>query len=258
MEEKEVQLLPEAENLNQQSEQLLAESKNICIIPSKDTEAISSAFALFYTLKELDKNVNLIIEDIPESLKFLSPSLDFISYPKNFVISIPTKITEISQIYYEKNNEALKIFLTLENGSIKKDDISFYFSETKPDLIITIGIKDYSKELTGRLNSFAFLLDSPILNIDSADQNIDINQISPQTENKKFGKINLVKNMSISEIAMSLSKNITTNSAKCFLTGLIIYTDNFKNNITADIFETASALMKKGADLKEIKKSLFK
>ena len=77
----------------------------------------------------------------------MTPSLDFISYPKNFVISIPNKVANISQIFYEKNDEALKIHLTLENGNIKKDNIAFYFSETKPDLIITLGIKDYAEEL---------------------------------------------------------------------------------------------------------------
>jgi hypothetical protein len=253
METQEIKSLLKAEDPKTQSEKIISDSKNICIIPSKDPEAISSAMALFYTLKELDKNVNLIIEDIPENLKFLSPSLDFISYPKNFVISIPTNVAKISQIYYEKNNEALKVFLTLENGTIKKDNISFYFSETKPDLVITLGIKDYSKELSGRLNPFGFLLDSPILNIDSEDFDKDNEQ-----KNKKFGRINLIGKISIAETVFNLTKNINENSAKCLLTGLVICTDNFKKNITADIFEIASILMKKGSSLEEIKNNFYK
>ena len=47
----------------------------------------------------------------------------------------------------EKNEDALKIYLTLEKGNIKKDDISFYFAETKPDLIITVGVQDYTEQL---------------------------------------------------------------------------------------------------------------
>ena len=231
-----------------EAKQAITDSKNIYLIPSYEPEAIASTLALFYTLKELNKNVNLIIESLPENLKFLSPSLDFISYPKNFVISVPNKIAGVSQIYYEKNEEALKIHLTIENGNIKKDNISFYFSEAKPDLIITIGIKDYTKELGGRLDSFGFLLDSPILNIDNSQ------------ENKKFGRINLLDNLSLAESVFHLIKgvggNLNKNLSLCLLSGIVFYTKNFKENITADIFQIASDLMKNGADLKEIFKNI--
>lgn len=229
----------------EQAKQVIEEAKNIYIIPSQinEPESIASALALFYTLKELNKNVNLIIEELPEKFKFLVPSLDFISYPKNLVISIPRKMTDVSQIYYEKNDEALKIHLTLDKGSIKKENISFYFSEPKPDLIITLGIQDFKVQLLERLDSFGFLMNSPLLNIDN-------NQ-----ENKKFGKINLIKSCSFSEILIPLIKSINGDSIKketadCLLTGLIIYTDNFKNSkTTAEIFETAGLLMKKGANI---------
>lgn len=227
----------------EQAEQLIKEAKNICIIPSQvnEPESIAGALALFYTLKELNKNVNLIIEELPEKLKFLIPSLNFISYPKNFVISIPRKSTDVSQVYYEKNDEALKIHLTLDSGSIKKENISFYFSEPKPDLSIVLGIQDFKVQLLEKLDSFGFLMDSPILNIDN-------NQ-----ENKNFGKINLIKDCSFSETLISLIKSINKEAAACLLAGLIIHTDNFKNSkTTAEAFETAGLLMKKGASIKEI------
>ncbi|MCX6722451.1 MAG: hypothetical protein NT094_00075, partial [Candidatus Staskawiczbacteria bacterium] len=206
--------------------QLISDSKNIYLIASEEPEAITATLALFYTLKDLGKNVNLLIDTLPENLKFLTPSLDFISYPKNFVISIPSNVAKISQIYYEKNNDALKVHLTLENGNIKKDNIAFYFAETKPDLIITIGIKDYAKELSEKLDSFGFLLDSPVLNIDNGQNN------------KNFGKINLVENKALSEIILNLTDSVSKESANCFLTGLIVYTNNLKDNLTANIFQT--------------------
>ena len=227
-----------------ETKQLISDSKNIYLITSEEPEAIASTLALFYTLKELSKNVNLIIETLPENLSFLSPSLDFISYPKNFVLSIPNNIAQISQIYYEKNNDALKIHLTLDGGNIKKDNISFYFSETKPDLVITVGIKDYSKELPEKLNSLGFLLDSPVINIDNSQ------------DNQKFGKINLIETTSISKIVFDLMENLNKESANCLLTGLVIYTENFKKNVTAELFEMASNLMKHNADLKQITDNL--
>ena len=243
-----------------ESKQIITEAKNIYLITSQEPEAlgrstgeaITSTLALFYTLKELGKNVNLLIDVLPENLKFLSPSLDFISYPKNFVISVPNSVAQISQIFYEKNSDALKIHLTLEGGNIKKDNISFYFSETKPDLIITVGIKDYQKELSEKLNSFGFLLDSPILNIDTL-----AGSVQAGTENKKFGKINLLGQNSTTEIVFALVKDINGDNIKkepalCLLSGLVIYTENFKSKLTAEVFETSANLMKKGADLKEV------
>jgi len=250
------------ENITE-SKQLITDSKNIYLITSQEPEAITSTLALFYTLKELGKNVNLIIDALPENLKFLAPSLDFISYPKNFVISVPNNVAQISQVYYEKNNDALKIHLTLESGNIKKDNISFYFSEAKPDLIITVGVKDYQKELSTRLNSFGFLLDSPILNIDtSASLSENNGQDMPaQTGNKKFGKINLLGDYSLTETVFALIKDVNKDDprgaikkeyAACLLSGLVFYTENFKNKLTAEIFQIASDLMKNGADLKTI------
>ncbi len=233
------------ENINE-AKQLLNEAKNIYLIPSDKPEAVVATLALFYTLKNLGKNVNTIIENIPENLKFLSPSLDFVSYPKNFVISIPNKVANISQIFYEKNDEALKIHLTVENGNIKKDNIAFYFAETKPDLIITTGVKDYSAELSGKLNSFGFLLDSPILNIDNGQ------------ENKKFGKINLIENLSLAEMILGLDEKMDNNIAKCVLAGIVLYTDNFRKNLTAETFDIASKAMKAGADLKAVTENLYK
>ena len=232
----------------QETKNIITDSKNIYLITSQEPEAITSTLALFYTLKDLGKNVNLIMDALPENLKFLAPSLDFISYPKNFVISVPNNVAQISQIYYEKNNDGVKIHLTLENGNIKKDNIAFYFSEAKPDLIITCGIKDYQKELSEKLNSFGFLLDSQVVNIDTSAGSVQ--------DNKKFGKINLIGGGSISEIVFGLMENVKKEAAVCLLSGLIFYTENFKNNLSAEIFQTVSDLMKKGANLQEIKNNI--
>src|SRR3989344_2730509 len=152
-----------------EAEQLISESKNIYIVPSEEDggESIPVALALFYTLKNLNKNVNMLIQNFPEKLNYLIPSLDFISYPKNFVISIPNNTADVSQIYYEKTDENLKIHLTVNKGAVKKDNISFYYSDAKPDLIITMGIGDFKTYLSEKLDSFGFLLDSAIINIDN-------------------------------------------------------------------------------------------
>ncbi len=247
--------------MTEEIKKLISDSKNICLIPSQtnEPESLTSCLALFYTLKELNKNVNPIIEDFPEKLNFLVPSLDFISSPKDFIISIPKNVADVSQIYYEKNEENLKIHLTVDKGNIKKEDFSFYFSDTKPDLVITLGIQDFSKELANKLDSFGFILDAPIINIDNNPENI------------KFGKINIIENKSISEMTLEFIYNISARSvrgdenlinkdiASCILAGLIIYYENFKSEKTThEIFQLCTDLIKKGASHHQIANDLHK
>ncbi len=255
----------------QEIKQLITDAKNICVIPSQGTslhpasqlnepESLTAALALFYTLKELGKNVNLIIDQVPENLQFLIPSTDFISKPKNFVISIPKNVAEISQVYYEKNEDNLKIHLTIEKGAIKKDNISFYFSDAKPDVVIALGIKDFRKELESKLDSFGFLLDSPIVNIDTSAPLSAGNQ----SENTRFGKINIVEEKSLSEIVLEITKSlsenpISKNTAHTLLTGLTLHYQNFQNpKTTPEVFELCATLMKLGANRQQIIEHLYK
>lgn len=249
------------ENL-QEAKNLISEAKNIYIIPAENNiEAIPGALSLFYTLKQLDKNVNILIDNFPDKFNFLIPSSDFVSFPKNFVVSIPSSVAKVSQIYYEKSEENLKIHLTIDGGSIKKDSISFYYTDAKPDLIITLGIKDFKQELENKLNQFAFLMQSDIVNIDNDVQS-----------NKNFGKINLIENTSLSKMILDLTKSIkplnaTTQgefgilkeNSMCLLAGLISFTDNLANSKTDfQILETAGYLMKQGADREKIIAELYK
>ncbi len=232
---------------------IIREANTICIIPNdNEPESISSALALFYTLRELNKNVNLILDDLPKKLNFLTPSIDFINTPKNFVISIPRSSADVSQIYYEKNEDNLKIHLTIDKGQIKKESLSFYFEDAKPDLIITLGIQDFQKQLSQKLNSFGFLLGSSILNIDNDYQ-----------VNKKFGTVNIIEPESITELTLEIINIaegiINKNAANCLLAGLIIYYENFKSHKTsADVFDTAADLIKKGAKNTEIIDNLYR
>ena len=240
--------------LSEETKQLINDAKNICIIPSHDDqgESATGALALFYTLKELGKNVNLIADPMPERFHFLIPSLDFISTPKNFVISIPREVADISQVYYEKNEGSLKIHLTTNKGNLQKDQISFYFSQARPDLVITLGIQDFQKQLSEQLDSFGFLLDAPILNIDS------------HPENKKFGKVNAIGQTSVSEMIFEILSSINPdiikkNATNCLLTGLMVHYDHFKSPQTGhQVFQIAAELIKKGAERNIIADNLYK
>lgn len=230
--------------------QLIDQAKNVCLIPAEnEPESLSAALALFYTLKEAGKNVNVMTEHIPEKLNFLVPSLDFISSPKNFVFSVPRSIADVSQVYYEKNGEALKIHLTIDKGFLKKEDISFYYSDARPDLLITLGIHNFEQELSGRLNAFGFILDTPIVNVDN------------QETNTRFGRINIVEPTSLAEMVADILKtqgNFNADTANCLLAGLILHYENFKKASNPKVFETVSFLMEKGGDYRKVSDELAK
>lgn len=234
-----------------EGQKIIKEVKNIYILPSEKNwgESISASLALFYTLKKLNKNVNLVIEEIPDKLHFLIPSLNFISYPKDFVISVRGKDAGISQVRYEKNEENLKIYLTLDKGNIKKDDISFSFFSCKPDLLITVGVADLDSI---RANNPGLVLGTPIINIDN------------QKENTKFGSYNLIGDNSLAELVTNFVKSLDAglfdqNIATCLLTAVIIFSDNFKSPKTSpEIFEATAFLTKQGALHQEIIQNLYK
>ncbi|MFA5878483.1 MAG: hypothetical protein WC845_03915 [Candidatus Staskawiczbacteria bacterium] len=237
----------------QEAKNLIAQSENIYVLPSQESEeSIINTLALFYTLKELNKNVNLIIDEIPERLKFLIPSLSHISYPRNFVISVPNDLSKISQVRYEKDENNLKINLTIDKGNIKKNDVSFYFADPKADLLITTGLKEFDPSNHSNFLEKGTLIDIPILNIDNHEGN------------KNFGKVNLLnQKQSLSGLVFSLIESINENLFKkdvvtALLSGLILYSDNFQNkNTQADTLGAAAFLIEKGASREEIVENLY-
>lgn len=245
--------------MSEDLKKIIGEAKHICLIPSSTNEPTSliGALAFFYILRELHKNVNFIVNEFPERFHFLLPSLDFIASPKNMVISIPKEVADVSQIYYEKNDHHLKIHLSVDRGIIKKDHISLYVAESKPDVIVTIGISNFQQELTDNLNSFGYLLNTPIINIDYHPENLG------------FGSLNIVEKKSLSEILLhvieTLSPDFFTQSphaqkvANCLLAGLLIQYDSFKQpHMPSTVFEIASRLTRHGADHYQIIHALQK
>lgn len=223
---------------------LIESAKSIHIIPTETgEEGVACALALFYTLKELKKNVNLSVKEIPERLSVLAPSLDYISHPKDFIISIPKNRADISEVGYEKNNDSFKIYLKTEKGNIKKSDVSFYFAEIKPDLIITIGIKSASeiKDLD--------LSHSAILNINN------------QKESENFGRINLIElERPLSALMFDIIKSIdekliNKKVATSLLAALMV---NQNNSPTAQTINTSTDLLNRGAEGKEILENIYK
>lgn len=182
------------------AKKLIEESQNIYVFPSQDFRADSfpASVALFYTLKKLNKKVNLVLNKAPEEFHFLAENLQINPLPQDFVISIKEKEAKISQVFYEKTESELKIYLRTSKGILNKENVYFKSQNLnqnglfpRPDLLITLGVKSLQK--LG--NNFQGNLPL-ILNIDN------------QIENENFGKINLREDpsISLSDIILKLLK----------------------------------------------------
>ncbi len=221
-----------------------------------DGDRLGSALALFYTLKKLNKNVNLVLQNIPEKFKFLPipEYLNSLNAKKAFTISLANTGEKVSEIYFDKEKEDLKIHFFSKEGDINEKDFSFTSQNLNPDLLIILGAKnfdDFGRIFKGNPQIF---YDKPILNIDN------------NSDNEKFGEINLIDTNSsgVSEIVGEFLKECYENLidekiAISLLTGIIAATQNFQNQITSPKnLSLSSYLIEKGGSRLRIIQNLYK
>jgi nanoRNase/pAp phosphatase (c-di-AMP/oligoRNAs hydrolase) len=251
-----------------QAKNLIEKSRNILLLPSLNSagDSLGAAFALFFTLKKLGKNVNVVAEEIPEKFHFLS---ELNSLPsKDFIISINTSEKDITEMRYEKNEKDLKIRLTLNRGEVGEKDVSFSpleekveikkggLSEESPDLLITLGTSSLEDLREIFFQNSGVFYETPILNIDN----------HPSNEN--FGEVNLIEvTSSVSETVTNLINSMErergellgSNIASYLLTGIIWSSQNFRNPKTRPkTFETSAFLIERGACHQKIIQQLYK
>ncbi len=246
----------------QQFEELLKKSSvPLIILPTyPNRDAVATAFALAFYLKELGKDVHLAGENIAtdkEAFSFIGEPenlLPSITGARDFVLTFSTTRNKILNVRTEKASDELRIFLTPENGAIDPRDFSFIPAKFKFDLAIVIGSPD--KERLGKIyeENPDIFYELPIINIDN------------HSDNELFGQINLV-DITASSTAEILADIIIKETApapstrvnESLLAGIVSATDSFqKKNTTPKALHIASKLMDKGADQQKIIRSLYK
>ncbi len=224
-----------------EAKELIQNANTISILLPSDSQEdnLSSALALFYSLKKQGKKIDILL---PQHLleKTQSSGIYKLLQPKNFVISIDTPKTKISEIFYEKNENNLRICLAVNAGQIEEKDVDLSFlslkpltvlKEKTPDLLITLGFQ--TKE--------GLPEEIPILNIDN------------HAASKDFGKINLRKEQfSLAQISTELIDEPDKNIATSLLAGIIYFSLQKKMPVRPKVFEAISYLIKKGADIQKI------
>lgn len=220
------------------------------VLPSEpDLDCLASAEVLCRALEAKNKILRLVVrpklELDPNHARQLFTRLAA-SPPliKEFVISVNTSESPVSQLRYEKEENKLRIILSPQSSAVTAQAVSFSEGKITCDAVIAIGIANTEQlqAITG-LNT-EVLLEMPILNMDVSQ------------ENKNYGFANLISDSpsSFAEIAYHLLRNMpnvsfTKELATLVLTGIMYRTNSFRNHsISADSHSITSESMRAGAD----------
>ncbi|MEA3453126.1 MAG: hypothetical protein U9Q96_02200 [Patescibacteria group bacterium] len=229
-----------------QAKKLIDDAQSVFVLTSKNSgvDSLGSALSLSYTLNNLGKIVNFFPEQIP---KKYSPLLPPRAIPEEFVISVKGK--EISELYYEKENQILNIFLSSKNAKIKKQDIKFTAPEERSaarkesDLLITVGIERLEDLEDFYEKNFKFFYQTPILNLDN------------KLLNNKFGNINLIFNdlpiaVILAKLINVFHKEPNNNIKTWLLAGIIEFSQ--KKELNHEALEIISKLAKSDLSYEKI------
>ncbi len=194
--------------------------------------------------------------DLKKIYSFLpeySPVISDLSGVRDFILSFNTKENNIENVRWEKHNDHLDIFITPEKGSVNPKDFSFIPAKFNYDMIMTLGVSDFSDLGEAYNQNSDLFFELPIANIDN----------NPGNDN--YGQLNIINPMpsSIAEfsvdIMMSLDETLVRDEiAKCLLTALVEATDNLKSSkVTPHTFDVAALLMERGGNHQEILTALY-
>ncbi|OGG00217.1 hypothetical protein A2Y99_03300 [Candidatus Gottesmanbacteria bacterium RBG_13_37_7] len=246
-----------ASDLIQNSRSALEQAQSILIaIPENPSvDSVASGLAFYLALASTGKQTALICSS-PMTVEFSHLiGVDKISNAlnnhqgNNLTISFPYQEGSIEKVSYNIENNVFNLVIEPRNGfpTVTEDLVKYSYSGGTTDLIITIGATQFTDLGNIYTNNQQIFQNKKIINI-------DIN-----SQNRNFGKINIIdpESPSISELSLSLLSLLGFSNNPDIATDIFIginaATNNFSSaNISATTFEAAALCMKYGA-----KKSSF-
>jgi phosphoesterase RecJ-like protein len=255
-----------------QEEQFFKEinkAKSVLITFSVDFngDAISSSLALYWLLKKMGKQVNIVADpSLSDNSEQISSEKIFNFLPgfsaikntldnvRKFIVSLDISNTQVDQIKYTLEKNKLNFIVSPKKGFFSDKDISTHTSGFKYDLIITVDAMDLESLGKTYDNNVEFFYKTPIINLDH------------HASNEEFGQINIINlnAISSSEIIFNIFKGqsvdlIDEDIATCLLAGIIYKSKSFKSpNLTPKTLLSTSQLINLGARREEIINNLYR
>jgi nanoRNase/pAp phosphatase (c-di-AMP/oligoRNAs hydrolase) len=223
--------------------------KNIAVLTKINAtdDAIGATLALFFALRRINKKTFFPLDEVPDKMYEILKDKE----QKKFHISFKE---DVSEVYYEKNDRGIDLYLTPKSGDIDNESYSCkvissdesLLSDSNYDTLITIGIQEFQEVEELCANNLDQLYGCTVINIDN-----DLN-------NQNYGEINMVEDgQSLSQAISCLIKALgqeymNQESASFLLYGL---TTTPKNVYNKKNIPTVKWLFKKGGDLGLISKN---
>ncbi|MDP3987596.1 MAG: hypothetical protein Q8P80_00425 [Candidatus Levybacteria bacterium] len=226
------------------------ESLGIVVGKNPSIDDMGAALSLYLSLKQLNKNVS--IASPQEPIVELSSLVGINKVKKNLdsggggggdlVVSFPYREGEIEKVSYTLEEGFLNIVVKAgDNGlSFSDSEVKFKRGGGYPTALFIVGTPRLAD--LGELFDPSALKDTTVINIDNKSENQgfgDIVYVSPAFSSVCEQMVNLLSFLGV---------DLETDIAQNLLHGISFATDNFQNPKTSfSTFETAAALMKKGA-----------
>lgn len=245
----------------EQVEEQIKKAEDILIAAPRDKngDCLAGALALFLFLRRMEKNVDIVIENLEEkkSLSFLPGFGEIMDSPaaiQKLIVSLDISQTKVGEVKYLLEDNRLDFIITPKDGQFTGNEVAACNCAYKYDLIITVGAPDLESLGAIQEKNPGLFYGLPIINIDN------------DPGNGSYGQINLIEltAVSIAQIIFPLFKSlnqkfINEDIATCLLAGIISKTRNFRSRtISPQVLEAASDLIALGGKKEEIINKLFR
>jgi len=228
---------------------LIEKSKHIGIIlpPSVNHDILACAETL--TTFFISRSIYVgIVTPLLQTSEHKTPTLASLKpLTKEFIVSLDTTSSPISQLRYEQPQGRIDIILSPSSYSSMKENVSFRDGKTQCDSLITISVDDIESIDTRTLDIPPSLFtETPIITLGTS------------ASHKKYGEVNLVDPSlpSLSELAYRFlaavpNHRISTAHATLLLSGILHSTQGLMVMTDANTLLSSHELVKLGADYEE-------
>lgn len=235
----------------QKAIELIEKSEHLGLLlpPRASFDCLAAAEVLARALDKKGKKAGIIGKNpvtppAPDVFRNLNSSSGL---PREFIVSLDTSRSPISQLRYEKGENRIDIILSPKESSLLRDSVSFRDGKMLCDCIITIGVENIEEAAETISTDPDLFTATLIINIDNGPAN------------KNYGEANIVdgSRSSVSELIYQFLSSanegpLERDWATLLLAGIVQKTSGFKTGSTsADTLLASSELMRLGAKLED-------
>lgn len=219
-----------------------AESVGILVTEYQTLDKVGAGLALFLSLQEAGKSVQIIskkdpIVEISNLVGIDKLGKSFDGETKKLVVSLPYREGEVEKVSYNIEGTRLNInlFAAQDKGiSFKEQDVDFIRSGSNPSVIVTIGIRK-PEEMADYVSPDS---NAKIIRLDTVSTQQDFGEVT--ISSNEFSSISEIVTMIIREMGLPINVDIAQN----LMDGVVFATNNFSMPQTSSAaFASAAYLL---------------